>query len=117
VAEAGQLPGEGDVAAWLWGIAIRRLVSRLRRRHGMWLFLIVAPLIPCVAVAVSYDPGIDPALQPDLVTPYPALRLVLLRAVAVLVIALPVVALAGLLVPGWAPSTWLLPAFGKNERL
>src|ERR1700761_2777921 len=24
--------GEGDVAAWLWGIAIRRLVSRLRQR-------------------------------------------------------------------------------------
>ncbi|MEX2555815.1 MAG: RNA polymerase sigma factor [Actinomycetota bacterium] len=24
--------GEGDVAAWLWGIAIRRLVDRLRRR-------------------------------------------------------------------------------------
>ena len=24
--------GDGDVAAWLWGIAIRRLVSRLRHR-------------------------------------------------------------------------------------
>src|SRR4051812_11042670 len=24
--------GDGEVAAWLWGIAIRRLVSRLRRR-------------------------------------------------------------------------------------
>src|ERR1700749_1926108 len=24
--------GDGDVAAWLWGIAIRRLVSRLRRQ-------------------------------------------------------------------------------------
>src|SRR6201985_2809412 len=24
--------GTGDVAAWLWGIAIRRLVSRLRHR-------------------------------------------------------------------------------------
>lgn len=27
--------GDGDVAAWLWGIAIRRLVSRLRRRTGV----------------------------------------------------------------------------------
>ena len=27
--------GDGDVAAWLWGIAIRRLVSRLRRRPGL----------------------------------------------------------------------------------
>ena len=101
---------------WLAGIAavlaFASITAALGHSHGMWLFLTVAPLIPCVAVAVSYDPGIDPALQPELVTPYPALRLVLLRAVAVLVIALPVVALAGLLVPGWAPSTWLLPAFG-----
>ena len=27
--------GDGDVAAWLWGIAIRRLVSRLRTRSGV----------------------------------------------------------------------------------
>ena len=27
--------GDGDVAAWLWGIAIRRLVSRLRARSGV----------------------------------------------------------------------------------
>jgi RNA polymerase sigma factor (sigma-70 family) len=27
--------GEGDIAAWLWGIAIRRLVSRLRTRSGV----------------------------------------------------------------------------------
>jgi RNA polymerase sigma factor (sigma-70 family) len=26
--------GEGDIAAWLWGIAIRRLVSRLRTRRS-----------------------------------------------------------------------------------
>lgn len=29
---AGRFRGEGDVAAWVWGIAARRLVSRLRRR-------------------------------------------------------------------------------------
>jgi RNA polymerase sigma factor (sigma-70 family) len=27
--------GDGDVAAWLWGIAIRRLVSRLRAHRGV----------------------------------------------------------------------------------
>jgi RNA polymerase sigma factor (sigma-70 family) len=27
--------GDGDIAAWLWGIAIRRLVSRLRIRGGV----------------------------------------------------------------------------------
>jgi RNA polymerase sigma-70 factor, ECF subfamily len=28
---AGKFRGDGEVPAWLWGIAIRRLVSRLRR--------------------------------------------------------------------------------------
>lgn len=27
--------GDGEVAAWLWGIAVRRLVSRLRGRHAV----------------------------------------------------------------------------------
>jgi RNA polymerase sigma factor (sigma-70 family) len=31
---AGSYRGEGEVAGWLWGIAVRRLVSRLRRRGG-----------------------------------------------------------------------------------
>jgi len=30
--------GDGDIAAWLWGIAIRRLVSRLRTRGGAAVF-------------------------------------------------------------------------------
>jgi RNA polymerase sigma-70 factor (ECF subfamily) len=29
---AGRFRGDGEVAAWLWGIAVRRLVSRLRAR-------------------------------------------------------------------------------------
>ena len=29
---ATQFRGEGDVGAWLWGIAIRQLITRLRRR-------------------------------------------------------------------------------------
>jgi RNA polymerase sigma factor (sigma-70 family) len=29
---AGSFRGDGDVGAWLWGIAIRQLISRLRKR-------------------------------------------------------------------------------------
>ena len=101
---------------WLAGIAavlaFAGISATFGHSRGMWLFLLVAPLMPGLAVAVSYDPRIDPALQPEVVAPYPVLRLVLLRAVAVLTVALPAVALAGLLVPDWAPWTWLLPAFG-----
>src|SRR5689334_17258267 len=30
--EAGQWRGDGEVAGWIWGIAFRRMVSRLRKR-------------------------------------------------------------------------------------
>jgi RNA polymerase sigma factor (sigma-70 family) len=38
--QARRWRGEGDVAAWLWGIAVRRLVSRLRGRRQV----LVVPL-------------------------------------------------------------------------
>ncbi|MEV8517357.1 RNA polymerase sigma factor [Dactylosporangium sp. NPDC051484] len=31
--------GDGEVGAWLWGIAVRRLISRLRRSPVAWTFL------------------------------------------------------------------------------
>ena len=34
---ADRFTGQGEVAAWLWGIAIRRLVSRLRGRKDVVL--------------------------------------------------------------------------------
>jgi RNA polymerase sigma-70 factor (ECF subfamily) len=45
----GGFRGDGDIAAWLWGIAIRRLVSRLRARGG--------------AVAVSGHAGVAPGAE------------------------------------------------------
>ena len=100
---------------WLAGIAavltFAGVTAALGQSRGMWLFLAIAPLIPGVAVAISYDPRIDPALQPEVVTPYPVLRLVLLRSVAILAVALPAVALAACSCRA-AAATWLLPAFG-----
>jgi len=72
----------------------------------------VAPVVPCLVVAAGYDPRLDPALEPELVTPYPVLRLVLLRTVAVLALALPAVLLSGLFIPGETAFAWLLPAVG-----
>lgn len=93
-------------------LAFVSLAAAVGHSRGVWLFLAVAPLVPCLAVAFSYDPGADPAREPELVTPYPALRLVLLRTVAVLTMALPAVVVFGLFVPGQAPYTWLLPSIG-----
>src|SRR5262249_47029839 len=79
---------------------------------GLWLVLAVAPVVPGLGVASSYAPWMDPGLEPELVTPYPALRLILLRTIAVLALALPVVLLFGLVVPGETAFAWLLPAVG-----
>jgi hypothetical protein len=101
---------------WLAGVAavlaFAALAAAFGHARGVWLFLAVAPVVPCLVVASSYDPWLDPALEPELVTPYPALRLVLLRTIAVLALALPVVLLFGLVVPGETAFAWLLPAVG-----
>jgi len=101
---------------WLAGVAavlaFAAIAAALGHARGLWLFLAVAPIVPCLVVASSYDPWLDPALEPELVTPYPALRLILLRTIAVLALALPAVLLLGLVVPGEAPFAWLLPAVG-----
>jgi hypothetical protein len=101
---------------WLAGVAavlvFAALAAAFGHARGVWLFLSVAPVVPCLVVAAGYDPRLDPALEPELVTPYPVLRLVLLRTVAVLALALPAVLLFGLVVPGETAFAWLLPAAG-----
>jgi hypothetical protein len=101
---------------WLVGVAavlaFAALAAALGHDRGVWLFLSVAPIVPCLVVASSYDPWMDPALEPELVTPYPMLRLILLRTIAVLALALPAVLLLGLFIPTEEPLAWLLPAVG-----
>jgi hypothetical protein len=101
---------------WLTGVvavlAFAALAAAIGHARGEWLFLAVAPVVPCLVVASSYDPWMDPALEPELVTPYPALRLILLRTITVLALALPAVLLFGLFVPGETAFAWLLPATG-----
>jgi hypothetical protein len=101
---------------WLTGVvavlAFAAIAAAVGHARGEWLFLAVAPIVPCLVVASSYDPRMDPALEPELVTPYPALRLILLRTIAVLALALPAVLLFGLVVPGETAFAWLLPAVG-----
>src|SRR6476469_3187688 len=50
--------GDGDVAAWLWGIAIRRLLSRLRTRADIVTVFVTTWLAPSaedqVLLSVEY---------------------------------------------------------------
>ena len=60
---------------WLVGVAavlaFAALAAAIGHARGLWFFLAVAPLAPCLVVAFSYDRRWDPALEPEMVTPYP----------------------------------------------
>jgi hypothetical protein len=101
---------------WLLGVLLVlgfvALATQLGHARGELFFLAIAPLVPCLVVAISYDPDVDPALEQELATPYSSLRLVVLRTIAVLAVASPVAVLVSLILPVHAPFLWLLPAAG-----
>lgn len=75
-------------------------------------FLMLAPLVPVVGVAVAFGPEAGPALEQESSAPYPLVRLILLRTAAVLLAALPVVVVGQLVFPQHVAWLWLLPALG-----
>jgi hypothetical protein len=78
------------------------------------MFLLVAPLGPLAGVAVAFAGGLDPTREIGLAAPYSGLRLLLIRTAAVLAVTVPIVAAAGLALPGsrWLAAAWLLPTAG-----
>lgn len=83
-------------------------------QRASFLFLVVAPLVPLGVVASTFTGRSDPGREVVSATPMPVLDLLLLRALAVLVPAVPVLLVAALLVPGTAGRdvVWLLPSLG-----
>jgi hypothetical protein len=96
-------------AAMLFGLAA---ADPQRPRESLFLFLVLAPLVPVVGVALSYGPGSDPAYEVTLSTPRSGLRLVLVRTLTVLVGSGAMLAMVSLLLPGRAATAfaWLVPA-------
>lgn len=78
------------------------------------VFLVAAPLGPLAGVAVAFAGGLDPTREIGLAAPYSGLRLLLIRTAAVLAVTVPIVAAAGLALPGsnWTAAAWLLPTTG-----
>lgn len=103
-------------AAWLVGLSVLLAFVTLAGGYGdgrgQWAFLVVAPLVPCLGVALGYDPELDDALETECATPFSRVRLVVLRSVALLAVALPALVLASLLLPGSLAYGWLVPAAG-----
>ncbi|MGW4082503.1 zf-HC2 domain-containing protein [Streptomyces sp. NPDC004822] len=76
------------------------------------LLLAVAPVVPVAGVALSYGRHADPLHELAASTPSAGLRLALVRTAVVLAVSLPLLTLAGVVVPSsGAPgaAAWLLP--------
>ncbi|MFI0814430.1 zf-HC2 domain-containing protein [Streptomyces sp. NPDC021098] len=75
--------------------------------------LLLAPVLPSLGVAVSYGRHADPMHEIVASTPSGGLRLLLIRTAAVLTVSVPLLTLAGLLLPATAggpgAAAWLLP--------
>jgi len=106
--------------SWLAAIAgVLAFAAVAAQSDGHWLpaFLVVAPLVPLAGVAVAFASGLDPTREIGLATPYPGLRLLLIRTAAVLAVTVPAALVAGLALPGpnWTAAAWLLPAAGLTS--
>jgi hypothetical protein len=72
------------------------------------LVLLVAPVAPLLGVAAVWTAGLDPAHELVVASPRAGLAMVLRRTLAVLVVVIPALTLAGWLA-GASPALWLLP--------
>ncbi|WP_065964479.1 zf-HC2 domain-containing protein [Streptomyces sparsogenes] len=103
---------------WLVALLVTGLVAAgAARAAGMSgvrpLLLALAPVLPSAGVAVSYGRHADPMHELAASTPSGGLRLLLTRTASVLAVSVPLLTLAGQLLPAaaGAPATpaWLLP--------
>jgi hypothetical protein len=77
--------------------------------NGDSVLFLLAPLVPVFGVAAAWSTGLDPMYELAVATPRAGLSLLLRRTVAVLVLVIPLMAVASLLV-GTSPVLWLLPS-------
>ena len=103
--------------AWLLALLLCLLFSILSVSQGearaSLMFLCVAPLVPVGAVAFAYGEHADPSWEVTLASPYSPLRLLLLRSMSVILVALPLALVGAAILPGppWVAGAWLLPGF------
>jgi len=102
---------------WLLAVAVVLVLAAKAAQfddRNLAIFLVVAPLGPLAGVALAFAGGLDPTREIGLAAPYSGLRLLLIRTAAVLAVTAPIVATAGLALPGsrWLAAAWLLPTAG-----
>ena len=76
----------------------------------MYFMTTIDSFVPMAGVAAAYGEEVDPAYELSIAAPYSQLRVLLLRAIAVVIVSVPLTVLAGLaLRPWWVAVAWLRP--------
>ncbi len=103
-----------EVAALGFAVVAANGATGRQADLALFLFLMVAAMLPVAGVAVAFGPGIDPTHDIALAAPMRADRLLLMRAAAVLAASIAITAIAAIALPGLdaIAAAWLLPAFG-----
>lgn len=104
--------------SWLLGVVVVLAAgvgaawSGPRNGAALLGFLLLAPLVPLAGVAVAFGPRVDPTYALGVCAPISTARLLLTRALAVLVTSVAVAAVAAVALPasGWAHVAWLVPS-------
>lgn len=105
--------------AWLWSCALLAAFAFAAPRTDgrlTTLFLVLAPLVPVSGVALAYGPDTDRMHEVVAATPYPRLRLILLRSLLVVPVTGALLLVTGFTVPGGprASALWLLPGLALS---
>jgi hypothetical protein len=105
--------------SWFGAVALALAFAVLAAQvgdRGPIVFLILAPLVPLAGVAAAYGPGVDPTYEIGVAAPMRSHRLLLIRALAVLVASVVAAGMAALALPAlnWTAAAWLLPALGLS---
>ena len=99
-------------AAGVLLLAIATLVANLRPGTGLTLFLVVAPIVPLVGVALAYSHPDELCGEIADALPYRRFRLLLARTAAVVGLTIPVMVLLSIALPVDLPTAllWLAPS-------
>lgn len=79
-------------------------------------FLALMPLVPLAGVAAAFGPGVDPTYEIGLAAPLRSGRLLLVRAVAVIVASFVVAGVGAMALPffDWRIAAWILPSLATT---
>lgn len=103
--------------SWLGAVVLVlgfAVLAAQQGERGLLAFLCVAALLPVAGVAAAYGRGLDPTYELAVTAPFSSVRLLLVRAAAVVTVTIALAGAAAIALPGfgWTAAAWLLPSLG-----